>query len=139
MKMHALLVVAVTGLLVAAQEARKGGPLNEGKDDLTGTWTVVSAEADGQEDENTQGATVTFTAGKMTLKAKNGDHEAICKVRPDKNPKEMDWTPSDGERAGKLHKAIYEIRDGKLTILMAQPDQPRPRDFKNMIRVVSQM
>jgi uncharacterized protein (TIGR03067 family) len=120
--MHALLVVAVAGLLVGAQEARKEGPPKAGKDDLAGSWTVISVQADGQEDENTKDATATFTDGKMTLKAKNGDHEAICKVRPDKNPKEMDWTPSDGERAGKLHKAIYEIRDGKPdAVPMIQP------------------
>jgi uncharacterized protein (TIGR03067 family) len=124
------MLVLTVGLLLAADKAKDQGA-KKAKDDVAGTWSVVSVTIGGQDMDDAKGDTVTFADGTVKMKGKNGDHEGTYKVRADKKPKQMDFTPSDGDQAGKVRKGIYELKGDTLKVLIAEPDEKRPKDFKN--------
>jgi uncharacterized protein (TIGR03067 family) len=127
MRKHALLLVAA-GLLIAADKAKDEAAK---KDSLLGSWTVQSFMQGGQKVDDAEGDKVTFEKGKVQVKGKNGDHSGAYTLRANKSPRQIDFTPDDGEAAGKLHKGIYELKGDSLKVLLAGPDEDRPKDFKN--------
>jgi uncharacterized protein (TIGR03067 family) len=124
MRRHALLLVAV-GLLIAADKAKNDG------DKVLGGWTVESFMQSGQTVDDAKGDKVTFKKGKVEIKGKNGDHSGAYKLRPGASPKQIDFTPDDGEGADKVHKGIYELKGDTLRVLLAGPDEDRPKNFKD--------
>ena len=49
---------------------------------------------------------------------------------PGQDPKAIDVIADGGPSRGKRVLGIYKIDSNKLTLCMADPDQPRPRQFK---------
>jgi len=49
---------------------------------------------------------------------------------PGQDPKAIDVIADGGPSHGKRVLGIYKIENDKLTLCMADPDQPRPREFK---------
>lgn len=129
MKMRALFVVLAAGLLVAADQVNDQ-PAKK-KADLKGSWTIVTFEVGGQKNEDSSGNLVTFSHGKVTVKATNGDHGGTYQARANKAPKQFDFTPSSGDQAGQLFKGIYVVKGDTLQILLVPPDEKRPKDFKD--------
>ncbi len=128
MRLRVLFGLLAVGLLMGADKVQDQKPSQ--KNPLKGAWSIVTFEVSGQKNEGSTGNLVAFSKGKVTVKSKNGDHGGTYAIRADKSPKHFDYTPSDGEEAGKLHKGIYELKGDTLKVLLAPADEERPKDFK---------
>ncbi len=129
MRRHALVFLAVGGLLAAAAETR-----DEALKSLEGTWVTTGVEIGGNkvpaETIKQMPGRVTIAAGKYTLKAgERSDTGTIAVVDAGKKPKQMDIKPADGPLAGKTLAAIYEVDGETLKVCYAPPDQARPTSF----------
>lgn len=122
-----LLFVVLTASLMAADRAP--GQQAQTKRGLTGAWTIVTFERGGQKNDGASGE-VTFSHDKVVVKGMNGEHEGTYQLHADKSPMQIDFTPSNGDNAGKVHKGIYQLKGNRLKILLAPPNEERPKDFK---------
>lgn len=126
----ALASFAVAGLAAADDDAKDVDKAIEG------TWIVSKAERNGETNDNPVGDKVSFAAGKMTIvpdEEPDRVQNATIKLEPSKDPKQIDLTPERPEGAdgdAPTLKGIYKVEDGKLTILLAPPDEERPGEFK---------
>jgi uncharacterized protein (TIGR03067 family) len=127
MKLQALLVVAVAGLLVAADAK---DDLKKEKDKFKGTWSVIAiqlpGEGKGPAENELKEMKLIFTDDTVTVKFKDDAKLANYKLDPAKNPKEIDILPKDTDRAV---KGIYVFEGETLKICSADKGD-RPKEFK---------
>ena len=98
-----------------------------------GTWTAVSFRREGQETPAEIVRTITRTVeGDHVVWKRDGKSFAGTTVvlDPGRDPKAIDVLPDGGPSRGKRVLGIYKIEKDTLTLCMADPDQPRPREFK---------
>ena len=98
-----------------------------------GTWTAVSFRREGQETPAEIVRTITRTVeGDHVVWKRDGKSFAGTTVvlDPGRDPRTIDVLPDGGPSRGKRVLGIYKIEKDTLTLCMADPDQPRPREFK---------
>jgi uncharacterized protein (TIGR03067 family) len=99
---------------------------------LQGTWTVVSAQADGQKqsEESLKGAKLTVSGDKYTV-TRDGRvvERGTLRIDPAQRPKTIDATPAEGEYKGKTFHGIYEVNGDTARDCFAPPGQERPKEF----------
>ena len=123
MKLKALALLAVAGLLLAADAP---------KDDtakIQGTWKVVSAEDSGRKapEESIKDLKWTITKDSITYKVGPKTTRWIFRLDPDKKPKWIDLT--EGERT---RPAIYELDGDTLKVCFGEGSQKeRPTAFES--------
>jgi len=125
--------VAVGVTVVSARLALADKPTATGKEadrkneeTIVGTWTVVSVEHGGHDEEVKQ-ARMIFTAdGKVTLTAPGkGEKGGTYKLDRAKKPKELTISTDEG---GTI-KGIYKLDGDDLTICASDKDGERPTEF----------
>ena len=52
-------------------------------------------------------------------------------AEPDRLPKEIDFTPTEGGNKGKTYRGLYEVKAGRLRFCYRGPGSSRPRDFSD--------
>jgi uncharacterized protein (TIGR03067 family) len=112
--MNGAWIVAVAGLLVAAQDAKKD------TDKLQGTWVVQSLERGGQADPNSKGDTLTIQGDKFTVKMKNGEMKGTIKFDPDKTPKQLQFMVTEGQGQAGTSLGIYALEGDELKLCLGQ-------------------
>jgi uncharacterized protein (TIGR03067 family) len=98
-----------------------------------GTWTAVSSRRDGADATAEIVRTITRTVEKdHVVWKRNGKNFAGTTIvlDPSKTPEAIDVIPDGGPAQGKRVLGIYKLEEDRLTICMADADQPRPREFK---------
>jgi uncharacterized protein (TIGR03067 family) len=98
-----------------------------------GNWVAVSFRRDGQETAAEIVRTVTRTVeGDHVVWKRDGKSFAGTTVvlDPRQDPGAIDVIPDGGPSRGKRVLGIYKLDKDRLTLCMADPDQPRPREFK---------
>jgi uncharacterized protein (TIGR03067 family) len=121
-------VVVFCAALAVAQETAR--------DELAkqqGTWVVVLFRRDGQETPQEIVRTITRTVeGAHVVWKRDGKNFAgtTLELDPRQDPKAIDVLADGGPARGKRVLGIYQIENNKLTLCMADPDRPRPREFK---------
>jgi uncharacterized protein (TIGR03067 family) len=100
--------------------------------DLEGTWTPTSAELPGTKfpDEVLKTIKLVIKDGKYTVTVGKEEDKGTCKIAPDKKPKELDITGTDGPNKGKNFPCIYELTGDTLTICYDLAGKERPTEFK---------
>lgn len=119
------------GLLVTTLGAQE--PARQELNKQQGTWVTVSFRHDGQERPGEVVRTITRTVdGDHVVWKRDGKSFAGTTIAldPGQSPRAIDVSPDGGPTRGKWVLGIYKIENDTLTICMAGPDQPRPRDFK---------
>ncbi len=123
-------VLALSLLVCVGSEAGdKAGKGDEKR--IQGTWTVASMEKGGKKapEEEIKDAQITFGPdGKLTVKHMDKMMDGSYKLHPGKKPRQIDVTLNEGGM-DKLHKAIYRLEKGTLTICGADTGQDRPTEF----------
>src|SRR5271166_4250212 len=122
-----LAVCLCAGLAVAQGSAK------EDLEKQQGTWVAVSFRHDGQATPQEIVRTITRTVkGDHVVWKRDGKSFAgtALVLDPGKDPKAIDVIADGGPTRGKRVLGIYKIENNKLTLCMADPDQPRPREFK---------
>jgi uncharacterized protein (TIGR03067 family) len=129
--MSSRLVTIAVSVLVFASVAWCGSDKEEAKM-LEGTWALVTADVGGtpfpEEIRKTtklvlKGDKYVVTVGKMA-------DEGTIKLDPNKKPKTMDITGTEGPNKGKTFLCIYELKDDMLTICYDLSGKDRPTEFK---------
>ena len=124
-KQLALVAVALSAGLLAAADT----PEPDAKK-LEGTREVVSGKAGGKDADDIAGDKLIFKGGKLTYKAKDGDHVAAFKLGPAAKPAHIDLVPEAGDSAGKTLKGIYAVeKDGLKLCINLDPNGDRPAKF----------
>jgi uncharacterized protein (TIGR03067 family) len=122
-----LAVCLCAGLAVAQGSAK------EDLEKQQGTWVAVSFRRDGQDTPQEIVRTITRTVeGEHVVWKRDGKSFAgtALVLDPGQDPKAIDVIADGGPSRGKRVLGIYKIDSNKLTLCMADPDQPRPREFK---------
>ncbi len=103
------------------------------RQELTGTWQVVSSVLDGKKasDDETVQSKFSFDAlGDASVLRQGTVHgAATTKIEPTVQPMTIDLTWKNGDRTGQKALGIYKIEDERLIICLAEPGEPRPKDF----------
>jgi uncharacterized protein (TIGR03067 family) len=97
-----------------------------------GTWFAVSFRRDGQETPAAIVRTIQRTVEKdhVTWKRDGKSFAGTTIVLdPKQAPAAIDVLPDGGPSRGKRVLGIYRLEGNRLTICMADPDRPRPREF----------
>jgi uncharacterized protein (TIGR03067 family) len=100
---------------------------------LEGTWEVLRIELNGVKGSYPEGKSPQrFVFERDTYAMENMRKvtgKGAVKVDPDKMPRTLDLLPEEGQGKGKTARAIYELKDGELTLCMAPFDAQRPMAF----------
>jgi uncharacterized protein (TIGR03067 family) len=129
------MLVAVAGLVLAADPPKKDDAVQKDKEALQGAWRPVSAEQGGK--DHTEGAKEHLLVfEKDTFTVKKGD-EVIIKgtfqLDPSQKPKAIDMTITEAKKDGDTGKevhGIYELDKGTLRWCTAEPGgTDRPKEF----------
>jgi uncharacterized protein (TIGR03067 family) len=98
-----------------------------------GTWLAASSRRDGADAPAEIVRTITRTVeNDHVVWKRNGKNFAGTAIvlDPSKMPATIDVIPDGGPSQGKRVLGIYKLEKDRLTICMADADQPRPREFK---------
>jgi uncharacterized protein (TIGR03067 family) len=124
MKTRCLLVLGV-GLLLAAGPT-KDEAIKKDKDEMQGTWSVVTVVSDGKEmaADMLLGAKVIFKGdraeGKVIRLSKG--NECGFKIDPTQKLKAIDFVHADGA----VTPGVYELKGNKIKICNSSPKATRP-------------
>ena len=125
-------VVAAGSILLAAGLAAGQGTKEGGKD-LTGTWRAATYALDGKEATAADLKDVRLViAADGKFKAQNAGQTFLAgavRIDPDKKPRTMDITYTEGDLKGQTSRAIYELDGDTLRICRAAPGKARPTEF----------
>ncbi len=98
-----------------------------------GTWIATSSTFDGQKapDEIARSIQRIVTENHVVWE-RHGKRFAGTKIEldPTPDPKNIDVIPDGGRNRGERVLGIYKLAGDRLTICMAGPGQPRPKEFK---------
>jgi uncharacterized protein (TIGR03067 family) len=98
-----------------------------------GTWVGVLSRRDGREAPRAVVESVTRTVeGDHVVWKRDGKNFAGTKIvlDPGRTPAAIDVIPDGGPSRGKRVLGIYRLEGDRLSLCMADPDRPRPREFK---------
>ena len=98
-----------------------------------GAWTATSSIYDGQEAPEALVRSITRTVEKdHVVWKRDGKSFAGTRIEldPSRDPRSIDVIPDGGKDRGERVLGIYKLEDDRLTICMAAPGQPRPKEFK---------
>ena len=98
---------------------------------LEGTWSYLSVVVNGKpvpEDALKENRLI-LNGSAFTIKSPQGTMHGAYAVDPTAQPKTIEVTFSDGPRAGKSIKGIYELTEDTCTVCLAPENQPPPTGF----------
>ncbi len=123
------LLVLVRGIPVLADDKAVEDALKTQR----GTWTVTSSIYEGQTFPDPLALTIQrIVEGDHVVWKRSGKSFAGTKIvlDPTREPKAIDVIPDGGPNRDKRVLGIYKVEKDKLTICMASPENPRPKEFK---------
>jgi uncharacterized protein (TIGR03067 family) len=126
------LVLAVAWSRVHAAASCDDGAVNDELKRHQGTWAVTSSIHDGQEAPADVARSIKrAVSDNHVVWERNGKRFAGTTVvlKPDQDPKAIDVIPDGGPNRGEHVLGIYKLDGDTLTICMAAPGQPRPKDW----------
>ena len=118
-------IVAVAGIGAGPQQAEYAKH--------QGTWSVLSFRRDGNETpQEITRSIVRVVNGDSVIWKRAGKSFASTRVEldPSKSPPTIDIIPDGGPSRDKRILGIYKFDGERLIICVADPDRPRPIDFK---------
>ena len=103
---------------------------------IEGTWRVVALEVNGSDvvHEAVEKLTVVNGSdGTWSLRSEGKEiSKGISTFDPTKQPKAIDFTPTDGGGNGKRYLGIYDLGDKTRKLCFAQPGRDRPTEFSSI-------
>jgi uncharacterized protein (TIGR03067 family) len=130
MRARALTLVLLVPWSVASADDQAA---NQELERHQGTWTATSSIYDGQEAPEAIVRSITRTVEKdHVVWKRDGKSFAGTRIEldPSRDPRSIDVIPDGGKDRGERVLGIYKLEDDRLTICMAAPGQPRPKEFK---------
>ncbi len=128
-----MLGLLIVGLVIAADEGKDSAAKKE-RQQLEGSWTMVSMVRNGEKTEGEEAKKFTLVVDGDKYVLKNEDSaigRGTTKIDPSKTPKTIDIMPSEGENEGKTEQGIYELNGDDYKICFAGPEGRRPTEFES--------
>ena len=99
---------------------------------IKGVWAAESAELGGKamQPEMIKNWRLALGDGKYVFKGAEQPDEGAVKIHPDKKPKEMEITGTNGPNKDKTYQCIYEITGDKMKVCYDLSGSGRPTEFK---------
>lgn len=117
-------------LVTALLAAQSKDTTSQVAERLQGSWTVVSAERNGQAADAVKGDTLTITGPTFTVKSKEGELKGTLKLGVEKKPPAVDFVHTDGPAKGVTLLGVYELQGDDWRICFAPADaKDRPSDL----------
>lgn len=126
---RAALFLAVGSVMLAV--SARGADEKDALKAVQGTWLPVAGELAGQKmpEDGLKGMKLVLAGDTYTLTNALGDDKGNIKVDAAKKPMEMDIIGTEGPNKGRKFLAIYELKDGAMTICYDLSGQARPTEF----------
>jgi uncharacterized protein (TIGR03067 family) len=125
-----LCLVSCLALLVAVS-LRAADDAQKELDKVKGSWVIESMTAEGNDNPEAKGNTMTIDGNNWSLKIGEQDIGGTLKLDTSKKPHTVDFALSKGNDSGKTALGIYELKDNVLKVCVIHPGETdRPSDFK---------
>ncbi len=127
----AALALGLVGGWARADERGEKAAKEEAKK-LDGTWVPTEMELGGQKlpEAVVQSIKLVISGDHYAVTTNEGKDEGTSRLHPDKSPKAMDITGTEGPNKGKTFLAIYELDGDKLKVCYDLSGKERPKEFK---------
>jgi uncharacterized protein (TIGR03067 family) len=138
MRRHALMVLVIgwlvaVGGLVAAADTPENQAIKQDRKKYEGTWRVVALEVNGVQASETDARRLTVinqVDGTWVVMADGKEvWKGTSQIDPMKQPKAIDFVPTEGANAGQTFLGIYEIDRDTRKLCFAPPGNDRPAEF----------
>ena len=118
---------------IATSDDAKDEAIKNDRKQIEGTWRVVTLEVDGtksMEEDVKKLTVVNGSDGTWSLRSEDKEiSKGTSTFDPTKNPKAIDFTPTEGEGKGNHHLGIYELSEKTRRMCFAPPGKERPTEF----------
>lgn len=95
--------------------------------DLHGRWRVLAESVAGKPTDPAHYRNLVFEIDAATLRLREGETVLVCTLHGNANIRSLAVTPRTGPRADRPLGALYDLREGVLTIcLKREPDRDIP-------------
>jgi len=127
-------LLTTLGTMAVAEDA-KDTAIKKDRKQYEGTWRVVTLEVDGNrmKDEDVKKLTViNGPDGTWSLRSEDQEiSKGTSSIDPTKQPKTIDFTPTEGEGKGNQHLGIYELGTNTRKLCFAPVGKDRPTEFSS--------
>jgi len=133
------LIAAVGGMLFAAlttsaaADDAKDEAIKQDRQRIQGTWQIIALEVDGNQASNEDIEKLTVVNGSDGTWSLRSEGKEVSKgtseFDPTRQPKTIDFEPTDGDGKGELYLGIYELGDKTRKLCFAPAGKDRPTEF----------
>jgi len=120
---------------IAVANDAKDDTIKKDRQQIEGTWRIVELVINGNpaKEEDVKKLTVCNGAdGTWSLRSEEKEiSKGTSTFDPTQKPKTIDFTPTVGDSAGKLHLGIYELGEDVRKLCFAPPEKERPTEFSS--------
>lgn len=124
--------LAAMAALAVADDA-KDEAIKKDRKQIEGTWRAVVLDVNGDKAMEEDAKKLTVVNGSDGTWSLRSEGKEISKgtnmFDPTKNPKTIDFTPTEGEGKGNLYLGIYELGETTRKLCFAPPGKDRPTMF----------
>jgi len=130
-----ILAILLPTLTALAADDAKQEAIERDRRKIEGTWRVVSLKVNGNpaKEEDARKLTVVNGAdGTWSVRSEGKEvSRGTSTFDPTQSPKTIDFTPSEGDAAGKEFLGIYELGEDSRRLCFAPPSEERPTEFSS--------
>ena len=97
-----------------------------------GTWQVVALQDRGEKAAEAVARAIEVVIHKETITLRTGTEVSgafQARLDPSYNPRRVDLTAIRGDDVGKVYPGIYTFEASQLTVVVNEPNRPRPTGF----------
>ncbi len=127
-------LIAATSAIASADDA-KDAAIQKDRNQIKGTWRVVVLVVNGNtamEEDARKLTVVNGSDGTWSLYSEGKEvTKGTSTFDPTKSPKTLDFTPTEGDDAGKQFFGIYELGENTRKMCFAPLGKGRPADFSS--------
>lgn len=118
---------------IASADDAKDAAVKKDRKRYEGTWRAVTLEVNGNkamEEDAKKITVVNGSDGTWSLRLEDKEiGKGTSTIDPTKQPKTIDFTPTEGEGKGNQYLGIYEIGEKTRKLCFAELGKERPTDF----------
>ncbi len=125
------MLLAVTAGVTVAATGLRGDSAEQDMKKLQGTWRLVSGVNQGKplSEKVLKGALLVIKGDGHKVKVGDVTYVGRHKLDPDKKPRTIDITDTEGPFKGKTVHGIYELIGDEFRLCYALPGKARPKTF----------
>jgi uncharacterized protein (TIGR03067 family) len=127
-------LITATAAVASADDA-KDAAIQKDRNQIKGAWRVVVLVVNGNRAMEEDARKLTVVNGSDGTWSLYAEGKVVIKgtstFDPTKSPKTLDFTPTEGDEAGKLFLGIYELGENTRRMCFAPVGKGRPANFSS--------